>query len=560
MSDQLSKLSGRKFSGSKSSDTAVQSSIAERNKISRSAFKVWFGSLFGLIAGLLTQTIIAGLYGAGWEMDAYFTALAIPTYLQSVLLSTLSFVFIPAFVRDQSEGREEDAWALVGTFFWLTSVAITTVCALVALFSPRVLSILAPGLSGEKLTLAAQMLGILIFAVPFTGLGNLTAGVQNARNSFFLPAARMALGSVINVIVLLTLYPIVGVKALAWGFLAFSASQAMVTIVPVLRHGWMRRLPFSDSRVQEIFSLLLPLVLFGLFTRATPILERYFASGLPDGELSYLGYSAKLARVAQGLLSSMITTAIFPVMSRSFSKEGFPGLARNFKYGLRLTVAIGLPAVTIASVVSTPLIRVIFEWGKFDRDTTIYVSQVLPLTLLRGVLIYMLGNLVTRVFYVVKDTRTGPIVSGFSVVVYLVAASLLVGWLGYLGLAIADTVYAGSAVIVLLVILLKRNYLSIQTRQVVRYGAAYGMSCLVATSATWITLTTMPEMHAIAMLAIPALVGGLVYLGLLFVVDAAIAVDVLDVGGIRRVLALIPVPSIQRVVGSSKKRRLGKVI
>jgi peptidoglycan biosynthesis protein MviN/MurJ (putative lipid II flippase) len=55
-------------------------------EISRAALKVSIGGGLSLIAGLASQVITAYLFGAGAEMDAFFTASTIPLYLQIVLL------------------------------------------------------------------------------------------------------------------------------------------------------------------------------------------------------------------------------------------------------------------------------------------------------------------------------------------------------------------------------------------------------------------------------------------------------------------------------------------
>jgi putative peptidoglycan lipid II flippase len=96
-------------------------SASTNRSVSRSAFKVTLGGFFSLLAGLASQVITAAFFGAGAEMDAYLTAMVVPLYLQAVLLSGLSFVFIPAFVNEEAKGNDENAWALAGTFFWLTS-------------------------------------------------------------------------------------------------------------------------------------------------------------------------------------------------------------------------------------------------------------------------------------------------------------------------------------------------------------------------------------------------------------------------------------------------------
>jgi peptidoglycan biosynthesis protein MviN/MurJ (putative lipid II flippase) len=117
-------------------------------------------------------------------MDAYLTAIVVPIYLQAVLLTGLSYVLILAFVRVEMAKSGEDAWALVGTSLWLIGGLLTVVAVGGSLF--------APGLSTDKAKLA-EMLVILMFFVPLTGLGSLTKGIQNARNRFFWSATFTAI-------------------------------------------------------------------------------------------------------------------------------------------------------------------------------------------------------------------------------------------------------------------------------------------------------------------------------------------------------------------------------
>ncbi len=130
----------------------------EKRAISRSAFKVMLGGMFSILAGFINQMIIAAYFGAGAEMDAYLTALVIPAYFQAVLLSGLSFVFIPAFVREETKGNEDVAWELVGTFFWITSGILIVISIAASIFAKEIISITAPGFGPEKSTLAARML------------------------------------------------------------------------------------------------------------------------------------------------------------------------------------------------------------------------------------------------------------------------------------------------------------------------------------------------------------------------------------------------------------------
>lgn len=514
----------------------TKSAEASNLAVSRSAFKVSLGGLFSLLAGLGSQVVVASIFGADAEMDAYLTALVVPVYIEAVLLAGLPFVFIPIFIRKEASGHEQDAWKLAGTFFWLVGGILTIVAIGGAVFSQQIISITAPGLNPGKADLAAQMLALLIFAAPFIGLGTLTRGIQNAKNKFFWPAMASAIGSVGNVVIVLLLYRTVGPMALALGYLVSQGMRAGVSAVPVLRHGWGRILPLNHPQVREMAKLILPFLLLGLFARWTPIFTRFFASGLPDGELSYLGYASKISGMLLAVIGVGVVRAFFPAMARAYTHDGEEGLVEKAKSGLRLSLAISLPTLAILSALAIPLVGTIFERGAFNRVDTLGVARILPIMLLLIMVFRTVGNLITRVFYVAKDTRTVPIVVATTSVLYIFLARGLTEAWGYVGLAIAAPIHSGLGILILSFLLTRKLGLfrdAILFRSALMYGLA-SIAAFLAARFTSIMLDFMPDP---LMLISSSIVAASLYLAIMLRIDREISVSILEITGIRRVIS-----------------------
>lgn len=512
----------------------------ERSNVSKAAFKVGAGGIFSLVAGFGSQMLIAALFGAGEIFDAYMTALTIPMYAQGVLLSGVSFVFIPMFVKAVDQGNEDEAWQLVGTFFWIIGGLLLLLSAAIALFAPYVIRATAPGLPADKTALASSMLSVLAFSIVLSGLGTYTTGIQNARNQFFWPAFAGTLNSIASILVMLAFYRTLGEMTLAWSFLVAVGVQATITVVPIVRHGWKGTLAWNDPRVTIVFKLVAPFIMLGLVTRVAPVIQRFFASGLADGELSYLGYSAKTARVFQGLLGATIVTAIFPALSRRFARDGKHGLLAGFRYGMRLTMAVALPTVIIASVLAVPLITVLYQRGAFDAQATLDVARVMPIQLIRSILFIMVGNLLTRIFYVTEDTRTVPLITASTILLYIPLASWGARTWGYMGLATAELIYALAGICVLLGLLIHRfGRQALPPRQTVSYLGRYVSASAVAGLVAWLCMSLLATHGAFSQLMIGGLASGLVYLALLWQLDSAITRNVLEMGGVH-VLAKMP--------------------
>jgi putative peptidoglycan lipid II flippase len=500
--------------------------------VSRSAFKVTLGGIISMVVGLGTQIAIAALFGAGTEMDAYFTAMVIPTYLQVVLLGGMSFVFVPTFIREEEAGSSEHAWALAGTFFWLTGGILLLIALVGSLFARQIIDLSAPGMPPDKAELTANMLRVLIFIVPMTGLAGLTEGIQHTRNDFLRPAVAPALGSIANVVVLLLLYPSLGALALAWSYLSFFAVRASVTIIPVLRHGWGRLIPLNDARVLEMGRLIAPFIFFGILTRSTPILERYFASGLPDGALSYIGYATKVPNLITGVIGTSITVAIFPVMARTYTRDGKAGLAATAEHGVRLTLAVALPVLALATGAALPLITLLFERGAFTHQDTLAVAQIVGIVVLGDVVFRMLGNVQTRTFYVTKDTITVPVVSSITALLYIFMARFLVEHGGYVGLAMAKPLHLGLGVFIIAGLMLRRLE-TLHVGAIARSVLLYGLASVLAFGATWGIVAITGFLPALVQFVAACLIGGSLYMLLLFVLDRPIAISILEMGGVR---------------------------
>jgi putative peptidoglycan lipid II flippase len=504
--------------------------VPGESAVAQSAFKVSLGGLFGLVTGLASQMIIASFFGAGAEMDAFLTALVVPVYFQAVLLSGLPFVFIPAFVEAETVRDDNQAWALAGTFFCLTAVILASVAVGGSLFAHRIIAISAPGLSPEKSHLAAQMLSVLMFVVPFTGLGTLTRGIQNARNRFFWPAVAPAVGSVGNVAVLLCLHRSVGPAALAWGYLVAGILSASLTIVPVLRHGWKSLIPLNDSRVHDMAKLIAPFILFGILTRSTSVFERYFASSLPDGDLSYLGYAGRVARILIAVLGSAIATAAFPTMARAHAQRGESGLVEETEHGFRLTVAVAFPAWALFGALSVPLVAVLFERGAFQHVATLATSRIVPIVVLGALVFRMIGNLTTRVYYVTKDTHTVPMVVAVTTVVYVLLAKALVDARGYVGLALAQPLHSGLAILILILLLVKRLRL-LHAVSLLKITIVYGSASLVVFLAARLVCGVLVSLPSIVQLTAASLVAAAVYMAIIFRIERDVARSLLEMMG-----------------------------
>jgi putative peptidoglycan lipid II flippase len=507
-------------------------SASHHASITKPASKTMFGSMLSLAGGLISNVVIAAIFGARADMDAYLTAMVIPTYLEMVFYSSLAFVLVPAFIEAENKREEDQAWSLVGTFFWLTVIVLLGASIIGAVFSRQIISTTAPGFQYEKAELAAQMLSVLMFSTPLLGLFVLSVGIQNARQRFFWPSVSPAFGALGNLATLLILYPVIGSMALPWGFLVSIAIQTAITTIPLIAHGWKQTAALGSPEVKRVLKLMVPLIIFGVIYCSAPVADRYFSSVLPDGQVAYMGYASKISNVFVALLARGIAASIFPVMARAHSQGGIEALAEKSSFGLRLSFAVALPGVLISAAIAIPLIGLLFERGSFRHADTLGVALILLPILINDVFLRMVGNIFERSFYVLKDTTTQPIIVTILLLLYIAVAGFFVRQWGYVGLVWAGVLKKTAATLII-GILLSLRFPSKLKADLVSSLLKYAFAAVAAYAGGHIIIQFASSVPVLFQVLAGGITGFAIYLLILFVLDREILISVYEFSGAR---------------------------
>jgi putative peptidoglycan lipid II flippase len=406
------------------------------NRAFVSAIVVSLLALVGQVLLFITQVVVASLFGAGAEMDAFFAASTVPQYVSTVVIGSLSMVFIPVFIDYLATDRESEAWQIASSVINLILLGLGALVTIGILFSDVILGLTTPGLPDETLRQAARIAVIIWPSVLATGLISLLTGIYQSQARFGWPAAVPVIGALVSLGLVITLANRLGIIGLAMATTLGIVLQVGLLLPLVLKQGrYHLTLNWRHPAVKQVFSLLLPLVLANLIGKSTPIVDRFLASGMPEGSISHLGYSLRIFSVLTMLISTGITTVIFPRMAVHVTGADLAALRRTMSAGLRVMWLAIAPVMTIGIALALPLIVVIFQRGEFGAHDAVAVAGLLRVYLL-ALAPACLGNLTGRGFYVLKDTRTVGVLGSIEAVAYAVYTAVLAHFLGATGVAL----------------------------------------------------------------------------------------------------------------------------
>ena len=165
-------------------------SAGEDERVSTKATSVvGLAVLCSRLLGLIRETVIAALFGASKNMDAFLTAFRAPNMLRDLFAEgALSTAFVTTFSRRIATEGDQSAWRLASKVATLTLVFMSFMTLLGVIFAPFVIDVLAPGFPAEKAALTIQLTRIMFPFILLVSLAALVMGMLNAKNVFGIPA------------------------------------------------------------------------------------------------------------------------------------------------------------------------------------------------------------------------------------------------------------------------------------------------------------------------------------------------------------------------------------
>lgn len=408
-----------------------------------------------IILTFFLQIILAARFGATGLMDVYLVASTLPTLLLTLLAAGLNICIIPVFVAHQEKGDENSAFAIANALIILLSMVLMFIILVGIIASPRIIQMIAPGLNQAQILQSAQLFRLLLPTVLFYGLANLLAGVYYARRKPFLPALNPLLRAV-GLLIGILLFRSSGIFALAFGDLIGTGLGLLVLSQDYIRHKFFR---FWDRLwtpgVFQVAVVLGPWFIGALVGQLSHVLERFLASSLKEGSISYLGYASQIIFLSVTLLTKGLSLTLLPLQSAMVADRQIEGLRNLIARGIRGLVLVIFPIETIFILFGLPLIQLIFERGAFDTNASQGTYFAL-LGYLGAFLALSMGVFLTNVFYASRDTITVARIAILGFIFNVIIDLILVRWLGSTGLAIGFSLTALLNAFIMLFILNRR--------------------------------------------------------------------------------------------------------
>ncbi len=410
-----------------------------RHRLAGAAAIMMASFILSRLTGLGRDMAISYEFGTSPELASYLAAFRLPDFLFQLLAgAALASAFIPTFARYQASGEEREAWALTSSLLNLIGLFTLVLSLATMAAAPWIVPRIFFGFDPEHQELTVRLTRIMLASPVFFGVSAILGSALNARRRFLLPGLAPIVYNLSIAVGALVLSPRIGIEGLAWGVAAGALCHLLVQ-APGLRHeGMVYRLTlsFSHPGVREVARLMGPRVLGLAAVQVNFLVTTILASTLDPSSLPALNYGWLLTLLPLGIFGVAISNAVFPTMAAEAARDSGESMGRTLYGTLRMILFLTVPASVGLVALGQPLIALLFQRGRFDAFSVEATYGALVFYAV-GLFGHGMVEILTRAFYAVQDTRT-PVAIGVGSMAVNVALSLvLMGPLGYGGLALS---------------------------------------------------------------------------------------------------------------------------
>ncbi|MCP4047092.1 MAG: murein biosynthesis integral membrane protein MurJ [Gammaproteobacteria bacterium] len=409
-------------------------------KLLKSTATVGSATILSRILGFVRDVVLAKMFGASGETDAFFLAFRIPNFMRRLFAEgSFSLAFVPVLSEYRARGDREALRDLIDHVTG-TLAAILLVLVSVGIFAaPLVLSIFAPGWVADErpeFDLSAGMLRITFPYIMLISLTALSAGILNTFERFLIPALTPVLLnlSLIAAALLLADHLEVPVTALAWGVLAAGFAQLLLQIPALIRLGLMPRPRWGwrHCGVRRIMKLMIPTLFGSSVAQVNLLFDSIIATFLVTGSVSWLYYSDRLLEFPLGVLGIALATVILPNLSRKHAQASTAEFSATLDWALRLAVIITVPAAVGLVILSSPILITLFQYDAFQPDD-VRMSAFSLIAYSVGLPAFIAVKVLAPGYYARQDTTTPVKIAIAAMVTNMGLNLLFVGLLLYRG-------------------------------------------------------------------------------------------------------------------------------
>ena len=406
--------------------------------VNQAALLLGFFAFLSQVLALFRDRSIAHFIGPTSSLDVYYAAFRVPDFIFISIASLASVtVIIPFITAKMSEGKVTDAARkFLNDVFTVFFIAMVLVSLIAFFLMPYLIPLIAPGFTLPMQAKVIELSRIMLLSPILMGLSNLFGSITQLFRRFFIYALSPVFYNVGIIIGVIFLYPVFGIKGLAFGVLLGALLHFGIQAIVSMALGFAPRfslgrgsmgeaMSVNFSDIKQVILTSLPRTLGLSFNNIALIFIISLASYLKGGSISIFNLSFNLQSVPLNIIGISFAVAAFPTLAKVATLGKMNEFKNHLKSAARAIIFWSLPVTFLFIVLRAQIVRVILGSGSFSWDNTRLVAASLAIFSISVIAQGMIA-LLSRAYYAKGETKTPLLINFFCSILIIILAYIFI--------------------------------------------------------------------------------------------------------------------------------------
>lgn len=457
-------------------------------------------ALLSGVLGLVRSTLIAYLFGASPQVDAYTGAFQLPDTISYLLIGGVAATtFVKMLTQFHAEGREAEGDRALANILNVMLAVLAAAMLLAAALAPLYVQYAFKNFdSSATAHLCVQLTRLLLVNQLFLFAGGVFGSRLLVRKIFLYQAMQPLLYNGGIIVGAVLLHRALGIYSLAVGaVLGAFCGFFLINFIGSRSVGmrWSPQFDLRDPALHEWVRLSLPLMLGQSLVTLDPWIRNHFA-GPVHGAIALMNYSRQAFNAPMNMIGPAAGAASLPFFASLWVTRDIARFSDAVNRSVSRLMCVSLLLTGWMVAMAVPAIDLMLRRGRFDRADSAAAAELFLLFAL-SLVFWTSQNLYARAFYAAGNTLT-PMISGTVVTVLsLPVYALLFHSNGIAGLVIASDLGIAAHMVALAVLLHHKRMVSVVGLEWAELGKALlAALCSGLGAAGALRVTSLSSSHA----------------------------------------------------------------
>ena len=399
----------------------------EINGLHEAAYLLGFFALLCQLLALVRDRILAATFGAGHDLDMYYSAFRIPDFIFVMVASLVGISVLVPFIIEKVNISKEASKKFIDNIFSSFFLLIIFVSAVTFLLVPYLVPMIFGGFPSKDFPELIILTRILLLSPILLGLSNFFGSITQVYKRFVIYSISPMVYNLGIIFGVVALHPIFGLRGVVYGVVLGALLHLLIQIPFVIRQGMFPKfkIHFDWPEIKKVITLSVPRTFTLGIGQITTIFLIAMATFMKDGSVAVFNFSINMQSVTLSIIGVSYSIAAFPTLARFFAEKKRDKFLAEMITSARHIIFWSIPISVLFIVLRAQVVRTILGSGEFNWDSTRLTAAALALfsisALAQGLIL-----LFVRGYYAMGNTKKPLAIGTISGVLIVVLSYLFV--------------------------------------------------------------------------------------------------------------------------------------